>query len=77
MICLEEKEKFIVFSCKHKTCTECFPLLLMYSSPCPMCDQPIHLPTTKSRCIDYYRIGVCCGFMLILCFYIANFTQKN
>ena len=77
MICLEEKEKFIVFSCKHKTCTECFTLLLMYSSPCPICDQPIHLPTSNTRRIDYYRIGVCSGCIIILFFYIINFTQKN
>ena len=43
MICLEkkEKEKFIVFSCKHKTCDDCFPLLVVFSTPCPMCEEPI------------------------------------
>ena len=71
MICLEEKEKFIVFSCKHKTCTDCFPLLIMYSSPCPICDVPIQIPTRST-----YKLCLgCC--MTCLFGYIIFSIQKN
>ena len=72
MICLEEREskQFIVFSCKHKTCTECFPLLLMYSSPCPICQQPIHLPNQEN-----YNCSLCigCTMLSMLLLYILSF----
>lgn len=73
MICLEEKtsQQFVIFSCKHKTCTDCFPLLIMYSSPCPICDKPIEIHENSNL--------VCCkislGFVCMSCFilYIVNF----
>ncbi len=76
MICLEEREskQFVVFSCKHKTCKDCFPLLIMYSSPCPICDKPIQLPTNW---LDCCKISV--TFVFVSCFilYIVNFIEKN
>ena len=80
MICLEEKENFVGFSCKHKTCTECFPLLLMYSTPCPICEQPITIPTqtTRSYSIEYCKIIMGISIMSVFVFYITNFAfQKN
>ena len=79
MICLEEKEKFVVFSCKHKTCTECFPLLLMYSTPCPICEQPITFPKTQpSNGMEYCKIGTGITIMSLFFFYIVNYAfQKN
>ena len=80
MICLEEKESFVVFSCKHKTCDDCFPLLVMYSTPCPICQQPItmYVPKQRSYCMEYCKIVTGIGIMSILVFYIANFAiQKN
>ena len=80
MICLEEKEKFVVFSCKHKTCTECFPLLLMYSTPCPICEQPITMSKSKhpANCIEYVKIGTGLSIMSLFLFYIMNYAfQKN
>ena len=41
LICLEEKNDFIVFSCNHKICNECFPVFLMYSVKCPLCNKQI------------------------------------
>lgn len=84
MICLEEKEsnQFIIFSCKHKTCNECFPLLLIYSTPCPVCQQPItmYIPNQKlpSNCIEYCKLFTGIGIMSLFIFYVANFAfQKN
>jgi len=83
MICLEEKENthFVIFSCKHKTCNDCFPLLLMYSTPCPVCQQPITMYTPKqkpSNCIEYCKLFTGIGIMSFFIFYIANFAfQKN
>jgi len=82
MICLEEKEHFIVFSCKHKTCSECFPLLLMYSTPCPVCEQPItmYVPKTKhpTNYMEYCKIIIVIGMTSFLVFYMVNFVfQKN
>ena len=88
MVCLEEKEsdQFIVFSCKHKTCNDCFPLLLMFSAPCPICEQPINVPkqtqtqkqTNEPNSIEYCKILTGISIMSFLCFYIINYTfQKN
>lgn len=83
MICLEEKENFVVFSCKHKTCTECFPMLLMYSTPCPVCEQPItiNVPNSNphpSNCMEYCKIGTGISIMSFLLFYIVNYAfQRN
>jgi hypothetical protein len=81
MICLEEKEHFIVFSCKHKTCNECFPLLLMYSTPCPVCEQPItmYVPKikTRSHCMEYCKIGTGITIMSFVVFYLVNFAFKK
>jgi hypothetical protein len=86
MICLEEKEatQFIVFSCKHKTCNECFHLLVMYSTPCPICEQPIimYIPKQKriitSNCIEYCKIVSGVTVVSVFIFYIVNFGfQKH
>lgn len=77
MICLEEREsnQFVVFSCKHKTCTFCFPLLIMYSSPCPICDKPIEIPeNTNVYCC---KISLAIVFMSCFILYIVNFYEKN
>ena len=77
MICLEERtsHQFVVFSCKHKTCTECFPLLIMYSSPCPICDKPIQIENSNLECC---KISLAFVFMSCLILYIFNFyLQKN
>ena len=83
MICLEEKEHFVVFSCKHKTCADCFPLLLMYSTPCPICEQPItmYIPKTQnhpSNGMEYCKLGTGISIMTLFLFYIVNYAfQKN
>ena len=41
IICLEEKEEFVFFVCKHKVCNLCFPILLTYSDKCPLCQRSI------------------------------------
>lgn len=84
MVCLEEKksDQFIIFSCKHKTCNDCFPLLLLFSTPCPICEQPIILYQKQSKqpkhCIEYCKILTGISMMSVLCFYIVNYAfQKN
>ena len=84
MICLEEKEptQFIVFSCKHKTCNECFPLLIMYSTPCPVCEQPITMYVPKqnippSKYMAYCKILTGVTIMSAFLFYIANFAFET
>ena len=78
MICLEEKDKFIIFSCKHKTCNECFPLLLMYSTPCPICEQPITIPQKRtSNYREYCKIVTSVGIMSLFIFYASFAFQKN
>ncbi len=34
MICFDLTENFIVFSCKHKVCSHCYPKL----THCPLCN---------------------------------------
>jgi hypothetical protein len=78
MICLEEKENFIVFSCKHKTCVECFPLLLMYSTPCPVCEQPITIPNSNpTNHMEYCKIVTGISMMSLLFFYIVNYAFQQ
>jgi hypothetical protein len=77
MICLEEKESFVIFSCKHKTCNECFPLLIMYSTPCPICQQPITIVSTPSHCMEYCKIISGITIISLLIFYISNFAYKK
>ena len=82
MICLEEKEHFVVFSCKHKTCSECFPLLLMYSTPCPICEQPItmYVPKQKlttSNCGEYCKLVTGVSILSMFLFYVVNFAFQQ
>ena len=78
MICLEEKtsNQFVIFSCKHKTCTDCFPLLIMYSSPCPICDKPIDIPNSSND-LNCCKISLAFIFMSCLMLYIVTFIEKN
>lgn len=80
MICLEEKESFVIFSCKHKTCNDCFPLLIMYSTPCPICEQPITMYDSNlntSYCIEYCKILSGMTILSLLIFYISNFAFQT
>jgi len=42
IICLEEKDDFVFFPCKHKICEVCYPVFITYSDKCPLCQQQIH-----------------------------------
>ena len=46
LICFEEKkeEQFIFFPCQHKICNDCFPMFIMYSALCPLCNTSIIVP---------------------------------
>lgn len=81
MICLEEKESnyFIIFSCKHKTCDHCFHSLIMNSSPCPICQQPItmYVPQTTVRNIECCKIVTGISFLSLFIFYIVNYAFKK
>ena len=75
MICLDEKEIsiFVFFSCKHKVCNVCYPLLLDYSSNCPMCETPILVDTIVP--INYCKIILCLigfGIFVYMIKYIIN-----
>lgn len=43
LICLEEKkeEQFIFFPCQHKICSDCYPIFIIYSVTCPLCNTTI------------------------------------
>jgi hypothetical protein len=73
MICLDEKEisNFVFFSCKHKVCNLCFPMLLDYSSNCPMCETTISVDTNVS--IDFCKITLCIVGVLGSFMYIVKF----
>lgn len=68
MICLDEKatSNFIVFSCKHKVCKLCLPILLNYSNDCPMCQRPIHIYRPYNKCIICIILF---GLCMIIIFY--------
>lgn len=64
IICYEEINHFIFFSCGHKTCPTCFPKL----HQCPFCQTDIEiqipvLPTQQTKKEDYCRI--CCSCVAI------------
>ena len=49
LICFEEKkeEQFIFFPCQHKICSDCYPIFIVYSSNCPLCNTPIIKPHSE------------------------------
>jgi hypothetical protein len=41
IICFNETDNFMIFTCKHKSCHKCLPRLLQYSNKCPICEKDI------------------------------------
>ena len=41
IICFNETDNFMIFTCKHKTCHKCLDLLLEQSNKCPICEKDI------------------------------------
>jgi hypothetical protein len=81
LICLEEQEshQFVVLQCKHQICRTCFPIAMLYSTVCPVCEHPITVlqqETTYTHYRDVYKIIGSC--ILVGCsLYLLYFVQKN
>jgi hypothetical protein len=41
IICFNETDNFMIFTCTHKTCHKCLDLLLEQSNKCPICEKDI------------------------------------
>jgi hypothetical protein len=84
-ICFEETKEteFIVFSCNHKICKKCIPSVFMYSTKCPVCENPlvIYVPNTdiRPRQVNYECYKIFCSISLISLgfFYLVHFVFKN
>ena len=48
MICFEETNNFIIFTCSHKMCYNCLKTFLKQSTTCPVCDHLIISPLVSS-----------------------------
>lgn len=89
IICFEETDNFIIFTCKHKMCHKCLNKFIKYSTQCPVCDHVIIKPyvviprphgmldvSNHSAQNHTACIKVFCGFFIIsfFIFYIVNFV---
>ncbi len=52
IICFEETKdcEFVLFDCKHKVCTKCYPILIETTSRCPNCDIALNVYPTIELC---------------------------
>ena len=70
MICfdLTDIKQFIIFSCKHKVCNQCYPKL----THCPLCN--IELVDVDDTC--YVRVLQCLCLVsgAVLCVFILRFN---
>lgn len=72
MICYEETDKYIFFSCNHKVCPVCFPKL----HECPLCQSSnkVKVRTTiEIRNISPNYCHICCSFIMIFMFCLWGF----
>ena len=89
IICFEETDNFMIFTCKHKMCHTCLNKFLKYSTQCPICQHVIIQPyiviprgqgmlDTSNRARQNHKdcIKICCGGFIIcfFIFYIVNFV---
>ena len=81
-VCFEETKEtdFFTFSCNHKMCKNCIPEVFMYSTKCPVCENPliIYVPNPP-RQINYECQKIMCAISLlsVSIFYLLNFVSKN
>ena len=61
MICLEETHDFVVFSCKHEVCAQCFPKILVANPECPLCRTPVY-PEQASQ----FHCNTCCAGLVFV-----------
>ena len=89
IICFEETDNFMIFTCKHKMCHTCLNQFIKHSTQCPVCEhviikpyvvipRPYGLLDTSARSIKNYNacIQIGCVFFVFsfLIFYIVNFV---
>ena len=67
IICFEETEKFMFFSCRHKVCPICFPKL----NRCPLCQEYIITIEVPTRPTNYRNL--CYSFALMIGLVVSCF----
>jgi len=89
IICFEETDNFMIFTCSHKMCHKCLNNFLKYSIQCPVCEHVIVRPyvvipraqgiiDTSNRSVQNHKacIQICCVAFIFsfIIFYIVNFV---
>ena len=57
MICFEETNNFIIFTCSHKMCYNCLKTFLKQSTTCPVCDHLIISPLVSSSNVSTSNVS--------------------
>ena len=55
MVCLEEKDKFTAFPCKHEVCHECYEKIMEINPECPLCQTTLQV----NKCNELFYVGCC------------------
>jgi hypothetical protein len=82
IICFDETNEFIFYSCTHKVCAKCYPKI----TNCPMCNTPrelqIVVPTQNTatnvpEIHTTYNIIRCIGSFLIITIFALYFYNDR
>jgi len=90
IICFEPTDNFFIFTCTHKSCYKCAPLIINKNNTCPICETqiitiekqyiviPVHqtLIDNNTRTNHYKCCQIYCSFFIFSCFifYLINYT---
>ena len=70
-ICFEDRTDFVVFSCKHKVCSICYPNI---PRRCPFCNVELPILTVRPVTYPIHCLQIPC-FILIVIFSVASFIE--
>jgi hypothetical protein len=56
IVCFEETDNFMIFTCKHKMCYNCLKTFLKKSNICPVCEHIIITPFKSEPLLPYVII---------------------